>query len=374
MEKKKKILIVNTVGLNWNGISTIMYDYYSRFNTDRFEMHTVSELGNDQKMIQKFTEAGIIMHQIPSRKKNTVRYFWSLLRLIKTFRFKVVHINGNSATISIELFASLLAGCKIRIAHSHNSTCEAKKVDKLLRPFFHCLYTHAFACGDAAGKWLFGKNGYEIIKNGRDIDIYRFQKEKRQSTRNALKITGDILAIGHIGNFNEQKNHEFLINIFNALYETNNNSRLFLAGYGHCEGNIRELVHRLHLDNAVIFLGVIDNVPDILQAMDVMVLPSLYEGLPLVVVEWQISDLPCLISDVITKECSYSDLVKFQSLKDSYTDWVKAIMNLSKHKRGKDSDDVLYLTGKNGYDIDKNVVYLQEKIDNEVRRFYHTNL
>lgn len=364
--KKIKILTISTVGLNRNGITTVMFDYYSRFTKEEFDIHTISEISNDESIIKDFEKAGIKVHELPSRKKNTFRYFISLVILMYKNKFDVIHVNGNSATESIELIAAQLAGCKVRIAHSHNSTCDAKRADKILRPLFYRMYTHAFACGELAGKWLFKDRNFKIIKNGRDLNKYAFDERMRLKMRRNLKLSEDILAVGHIGNFNKQKNHVYLIKIFEQLKAINPKSKLFLAGYGHCEQEIHAMVNRLNLEDDVIFLGVINNVSNILQAMDIMVLPSLYEGLPLVVVEWQMAGLPCVISDTITTECVYTDLVKFEKLESSYSSWAEKILKIAKLNRSARKNYVLEQSIQCGFDVNSNVIELMNYMKNIV--------
>ena len=367
MEKKIKILTINTAGLNRNGITTVMYDYYSRFDEKRFDIHTVADETNDEEIKELFRKSNIVIHVLPIRKQNTVKYFFSLLSLVRKYKIDIVHVHGNSATVSIELLAAAIAGSKIRIAHSHNSTCDAKKADTLLRPLFYRVYTHAFACGKLAGEWLFGDRDFKIIKNGRDVNRYAFAPQIREEIRKQLGLTDDTIAVGHVGNFNEQKNHVYLIKSFKRLQYKVPNSKLFLAGYGHCEPEIHSLVKELNLESKVVFLGLINNVPDILQAMDVMVLPSLYEGLPLVVVEWQMASLPCLISDTITDECVYTDLVKFESLENTCETWAVKMMELAENGRKKGRRNMVKLSQEKGYDINYNAQCLMQFMEAVVK-------
>nr|WP_279289747.1 glycosyltransferase [Anaerocolumna cellulosilytica] len=180
---------------------------------------------------------------------------------------------------------------------------------------------------------------------------YRFHPYKREEVRKMLGLDKTTLAIGHIGNFNEQKNHEFLIHVFYEVYKERKDAKLFLAGFGPKEEFIKMLVHTLGLKDRVVFLGVIDNVHEILQAMDVMLLPSLYEGLPLVVVEWQIAALPCIISEVVSRECVYTDLVRLLPLNCTYTRWAKNILEIDTKKRQLYADSVVSLTREHEYDI-----------------------
>lgn len=364
---KIKILVINTVGLTRNGITTVIYDYYSKFDKENFDIHVLAVKENDENIVNQFIDSGMKAVFTPSRKKNVIKYTFALLKLLLREKYDILHVHGNSATMAIELFIAKLCRCKIRIAHSHNSVCDARKADKLLRQLFYKTYTDAFACGENAGKWLFNGKEFRIIKNGRDINKYIYNESIRRKIRAQLELDEDTVAVGHIGNFNEQKNHEYLINIFKAILKMNSNCKLYLAGYGHLENNIKEQVSKLKIEDKVVFLGLIDNVNELLQAMDVMVLPSLYEGLPLVAIEWQMAALPCVLSDVITKECVFTDLVKFRSLNDSFDKWAESVLELTKNDRKKMSHNIAELSLDSGYDINSNVKKLMDYFNKRVK-------
>ena len=262
--------------------------------------------------------------------------------------------------MSVELVAARLAGCKVRIAHSHNTTCENQKADKILRPVFNRNYTTAFACGQDAGRWMFGKQKFTIIPNGRNLKKYEYDTKKRTEYRNKLGIPLDALVIGHVGRFNRQKNHEYLVRIFGEVYKKERNSYLVLVGAGEKMDKVKALVKELGLEKNVIFTGVIENVSDYLSVFDVMLLPSLYEGLPLVVIEWQIAGLPCIVSDTVTKECAIISLVKFESIKKEPEVWANEVMNLILQDRN-DGKEVIFNEIKTaGYDIESGAERLKK--------------
>lgn len=260
--------------------------------------------------------------------------------------------------MSIELYLAKLLGCKIRIVHSHNTTCDHKVIDKMLRPIFYKSYTKALACGEDAGRWLFKNRTFKIIKNGRDIKKYEFNKQKRIQMRNKLNIDDSTLAIGHVGNFNAQKNQAFLLKVLDSLIKKEKNVKMFFMGDGELRKSIEEDSVKLGLSDYICFTGSISNVPDMLQAMDFMLLPSKHEGLPLVVIEWQIAGLPCIISDVVTKECAYMDSVYFLSLEDE-NKWRDKILEIGRVERKENDFSILVNTQKNGYDLEKNIKELQ---------------
>ena len=359
--KKIKILIVTTTGLGKKeGISTIILDYFSRFDKDKFDIDIIASGSYSYDLVVEFQNAGINIRCLPSRKASVRKYIIAFYKLFKLQHYDVLYIHGSSEIMSIELVIAKLAGCKVRIAHSHNTTCDHKKADKILRPLFYILYTDAFACGQEAGKWLFGARPYQLIKNGRDIKEYKFDELKRAALRRQLEVHNEDLLIGHVGNFNRQKNQEYLINVFAELLQLNPNSWLYLMGDGKNKQKCMELADKLRISNRVIFTGSITNVPDMLQAMDVMVLPSLHEGLPLVVVEWQMSGLPCLVSDTVTNECVFTDLVYFMSLEEEYLKWANRIITLGKTDRLTNSKIAIDNAIEAGFDIELEASRLQE--------------
>lgn len=367
--KKIKILTITTSGLyKKEGISTIILDDYSFFDKSKFKIDIIAAGDYGYELISEFQTIGVNIRFLPSRKTNVINYIVSYIKLLKESRYDALYIHGSSAIMTIELIIAKMCGVKVRIVHSHNTACEHKIVDKLLRPLFYMSYTKALACGRRAGEWLYGKREFQIVRNGRDMEIYRFRDEVRQQLRNKLDIDKDTLVIGHVGNFNKQKNQEFLVRVYQEVVRKKENSKLYLMGSGCNEDNVKNLVKELGLEEKVFFTGSINNVPELLQAMDVMVLPSLHEGLPLVVIEWQIAALPCLLSDEITKESAYTDLVHFLPLSCTYTDWADKVIEISLLERCNIANEILQATCVQGYDIQTNAKQLQQLFEEECRK------
>jgi glycosyltransferase involved in cell wall biosynthesis len=327
---KIKILTITTTGLKFKeGIATVIMDYYTFFSRDKFEIDLVASGSYSNELIKEFEELGLNIRYLPWRKKSIIKYIIGLVGLMKKQRYDILYIHGSSAIMTMELIIAKLCGCKVRVVHSHNTTCKHKRADKMLRPLLYHSYTYALACGQQAGEWLYGHRNFKVVKNGRSIEKYRFDYKTRKAVRELLNISEDTLVVGHVGNFNEQKNQKFLVKAFKELLKLKEDAKLYLIGTGNNIENVKALVNSLNISDKVEFTGSIDNVPEMLQAMDVMVLPSLYEGLPLVVVEWQIAALPCLVADTVTKECSYTELVHFKSLEDGYIEWAKEILKIA---------------------------------------------
>jgi glycosyltransferase involved in cell wall biosynthesis len=261
------------------------------------------------------------------------------------------------------MVAAAIAGCHVRIIHSRNSSCEHIKADKLLRPLMYATYTDGFACGQKAGEWLFKNRPFTIMKNGKDIDRFLFDKEKREEYREKLHTTENEILLGHVGLFHRQKNHDFLIDVFAEICKRKNNYKLVLMGEGDEKQRIQEKVKALGLAQRVIFLGQQTNVEDWLQAMDIMVFPSLFEGMPNVVLEWQICGLPALISSEITQECKITDGVKYLPLDKGAAYWADQILQTEIVDRDGKQEAIKKVFAEAGFDIRKNAEILRTKYE-----------
>ncbi len=359
--RRIKILTISSSGFDVNdGIGTVLYDYYKRFDLNRFEIHLAVAGKYNRDIVGRFENIGVIPQFLPSRNKEVFKYFYMLMRLIKDEAYDIIYTNGSSALLSIDLLAAKISGCKYRIVHSHNTKCDHAKLDWILRPALYALYTEAFACGNDAGKWLFGNRKFRIIRNGRSISQYKYNIIERDNMRKKLAIPKNCVAIGHVGNFNEQKNQVFLVQLFSELLKKEPNAMLFLIGDGSRRKVVQKITQELKIEKKVVFVGSTENVPQFLQAMDIMVLPSLHEGLPLVVVEWQLAGLPCLVSDSVTKECVFTNLVEFESLENGSASWANHLLKMQSKTFPRDDASIVKNACDAGYDIDTDAIELQK--------------
>lgn len=336
--EKMKILHIPTGGVFNDGILSCILAYLNAIDRTDMEL-TVLATNNPDKAVEKQVEdSGCGLYKIPYRRTDIKRYYRELKKYLKREQFDIVHVHGSSAIMGVELLAAKRAGIKVRIAHSHNTFCENKKADMLMRPLFGRLYTAAFACGRDAGRWLFGKKPFTVIPNARNLADYEYNADNRAEFRKSLAIPESSLVLGHVGRFNYQKNHEFLVEIFAEVLKKSPDAYLVLVGTGDNVDNIKRLVGEKGIADNVIFTGVSTNIKELLSAFDIMVLPSRYEGLPIVVLEWQAAGLPCFISDSVTDECKVCGNVYFESLQSSPSEWARRILaeELADRESGKD--------------------------------------
>jgi len=359
-----KVLIISTVGLIYDGITSVIREYIKAMDLDGLDIYVADTIRTEDSIRSELEVAGCKLVSLPSRRESTLSYFFELTKFIKQKKIDIVHAHGNSATLTIEMMAAFIGGCKCRIAHSHNTRCDQRRADRLLRPWFKRLYTQALACGNDAGKWLFEDKPFIVLNNGRDLERFKFQKEIRNCIRNEYGI-GERLTVGHVGGFVPQKNHSFLLEIYDSLLKKNPDVCLFMIGDGANRAYIEKKAQEMGILNKIVFTGNIDNIPDLLQGMDIMVLPSLFEGLPLVAIEWQASGLPCVLSDTITKECAITDLVLFESLENDANTWAELILSKANmDDREEHSKEASNMIRNAGFDIKDNAKFLRSIYSN----------
>ena len=348
-----KILLINTVPTEKNGITNVILNYLR--NIDRKEM-TFDYLSiNDPETSyrEEVENLGGRMFVLPRLEMGVLAYWNALRKLIKQNCYDAVHVHGNSHTLILELSAARLAGCKVRIVHSHNTTCINPILHKALFPVFNLLYTHALACGEEAGLWMFGSRTYMVINNGVDIRKFSFDIGKRKSIRQQLCISDEEILIGNVGHFYGQvKNQSFVVNVFKGLLKKSNRYKLCLIGDGPQRKDVEQQVGEYGFSDRVIFTGNISNVDEYLCAIDFIVMPSLFEGLPLTLIEQQACGLRCFVADTITKEADKTGNLKFLSLQSPVEEWVNCIENSEwEINRGEISKDAIEKITESGYNI-----------------------
>lgn len=264
-------------------------------------------------------------------------YHRKLVEILGAKHYDAVH--AHLTTLSVfPLFAAKCAGVPVRIVHAHSTAGKGEWkrnfAKYLLRPFSKVFATDLCACSEYAGKWLFGKRvKFTELPNAIDFESeqYRFSMKTRNDLRNQLCV-GDAFVIGHAGRLIPQKNHEFLLDVFSCFLAHIPNAELLLIGEGELLQTMQEKAARLGMKEHVVFLGQRNDVYNLYQAMDILLFPSFYEGKPLVPMEAQMSGLPALISDNITREIVLDEsLVHFASLSESAESWASRLLELLPH-------------------------------------------
>lgn len=251
--------------------------------------------------------------------------------------YDIIHIHVPNNAFIVLYFARKF-GVSVRILHAHNARGAdgiLKKIRNYILNKWGILHaSHYFACSKKAGEYLYGKRKMQqvqVLYNAIDLERFAYKDDWRYEIRKQLGL-GDELLLGHVGRFVGQKNHAFLLDLVKELLQDGTQCKLILLGDGPLLNEIKQKAMELEITEAIIFVGVVDNVEQYLSAMDVFLLPSLYEGLPVVCVEAQASGLPCIISNEITKEVQLTDYVTFLDI-ENITIWKDEIVRISNEER-----------------------------------------
>ena len=341
------------------GLESMIMNYYRHIDREKVQFDFLVHRQERAAFDDEIESLGGRIYRLPRLVPWSKSYLSALNRFFEEHpEYKVVHVHQDCLS-SVILKSAAQHNVPVRVAHSHsaNQDKNLKYPIKLWYKRFISQYaTNLFACGKDAGDWMFGGASYQIINNSIDVAAYTYDPTKRQEMRRQLGLENDF-TIGHVGRFNQPKNHPFLIDIFAALLKKEPNAVLLLAGGGEGMSQIREKAQKLGIAEHVHFLGVRSDVADLMQAMNVFVFPSLYEGLPVTMVEAQAAGLPCIISDKVPPECILTEgLVDVMPLSASPETWAEKILA----KRAIPRTDRRAEIAAHGFDITTEAVKLQE--------------
>lgn len=351
--------------MNRGGAETMIMNLYRKIDRTKVQFDFIVHTNDECAFDDEIRNLGGKIYRVPRYTgKNHLSYRKSWKEFFDNHpEYRIVHGHVRS-TASIYLKIAKNKGL-VTIAHSHN-TSSGKGVSAAIKTIFQLqlryISSYMIGCSETAGIWLFGEKAclsdrFMILNNAIDTEEFKFSKEDRDNTRNELGIN-DKFVIGNVGRFSPQKNHEFLIEVFNAVFKKDSNTILLLVGDGEKRHEIQETVNSYNLCSNVIFYGVSPEIPKLLSSMDLFLMPSLHEGFPVVLVESQCSDLPCVISSTITKEVLLSDSIKQISLNDDADVWADAILEYKKNQKDRNNDSSRMIREK-GYDVEKNARWIE---------------
>lgn len=358
----EKPIRVLQIGMTRNigGLETYLMQQFDHLDLSKVIYDFVNITGEyDIVFHQHILDKGGRVFSVKSRHSNPIRHYWQWLKLLHHISsdYKAIVLNSNALTYVFPIFAAHFFGIPIRVMHSHNSGFEQeiglgkKAVIAMNRLLLKFGATHYFACSRLAGRWMFGDDTeFTVIPNAIDLNKYRYNPDKRQCVRTKLGIEQNFV-IGHVGRFTYQKNHEFLIDIFNEIVKYDDTALLLLIGGPAGDDTFlkkaREKVQTYGLQDKVRFLGMRNDVPDLYQAMDCFVLPSHFEGLCIAAVEAQATGVQCYCSNALPGETNLSSNYHTLPLDAGAEKWAREILASKAQKRIDRSTDIRQA----GYDI-----------------------
>lgn len=350
--------------INYNsGVSAVVTNYFFQMDPQRVQCDFLLYEMPEEAWTARLTAAGV---KVYATGKPSGRSMAEYERNVKDFfrqhakDYDIVHVHIPNAAFIVLRYAKKY-GIKVRILHSHNARGAdgaVKKIRNYLLNQWGIRYANQyFACSVKAGNYLFGEKRcgqLVVLPNAIRLERYAFDEKKRKTIRDSVGVKEHELLLGHIGRFAEQKNHEGLLKIFAETRKRGMDTKLVLLGDGELREKTGQLAEELGIKDQVLFAGVVANVPDYLSAMDIFLLPSLYEGLPVVCVEAQAAGLPCLISDQVTREIALTDQIWFLA-NGNLDSWCDRIRKISAEGRSRNA-----VKGLEQYDIVRQTRNLEE--------------
>lgn len=360
------VLVLDTV-MDRGGAEAMIMNYMRNINRDIIKFDFLTNRDYRAAYEDEIESlGGKVYHMCPMYPGKFHRYKKEVREFLKEHpEYKIIHSNLEERSY-LPLKVAKKMGVPVRISHSHNRPLgiNPKLIVRYYFRFMLKFYnTHMFACGEEAGDWLYGKknrSNVTIMNNAVDANQYRYNPEVSKEMKKQLGIEGKKV-IGHVGRFFPQKNHDFLIDIFNEIYKKDKDTVLLLVGGGELDdalkNQIKEKVRNLGLEDAVEFLGVREDVDRIVQTFDVFLLPSLFEGLPVTMVEAQAAGLPCVISDKVPIQCDLTGNVWVVPLEESPKKWADVVLDKANNFEKRDTYQQI---ADAGFDIKSQAKWLEE--------------
>lgn len=352
MNSQEQIRVLQIPGkMDYGGVSAVIMNYYRHMDPARVQLDFAVNRDCTFPQQEELTAGGSRVYRVSSLK-NIIRYMWDIYRIVRKGKYRIVHAHMNSLNL-FPLFAAKLAGAKVRICHNHSTDADGEFIrnaaKNLFKKFSRLFPTHYAACSWYAAEWLYGRKFCEkhpvwIVRNGIELGRFAFQEKIREAVRKRYGLE-DKFVIGNVGRFVFQKNHELLTDVFYEFYKENRNVVLLLIGEGELQEEIKDKVKNYGMEASVIFIGAVKDTSPFYQAMDVFVLTSRYEGLPVTTVEAQANGLPCIVSRAVPQEAIMSDNVTRIKEYQDISEWCEKLETVQGRK--ENSADFMKV-----YDID----------------------
>lgn len=361
-----KTVVLEIAGMQAKaGIENYIMNMLREFDHDKIQvdfLYSTDEIGPYDEEILSYGGQIFRVPRTGASIWKIIRHFHAVRQVLKDHpEISTVHIHANTAIGCLDARVAKAMRVSQVIVHSHNNGVKGLRghiLHAISRVFIHGCSSRNFCCSSAAGKWMFGVNGkYDVVPNAIFLPKYKFDAVCRNKVR---KQNGwsDYKVIGHIGRMTEQKNHKFIIKVFNDIYRKHSKTRLLLIGDGELRNEIEKQINEYGLDSVVTIIRQTDNVYEYLMSMDLFLFPSVFEGLGIVLVEAQASGLPCLVSDAICDEVKITDLIHTCLLTDESRVWADCAWNLLDNTKERCSDEYIEQLTKAGYEVKTAALHL----------------
>lgn len=359
MSKRKILIVMGGRSMGYGGIESMIMNYYRRIDKTSLQIDFVFFGDGEGIYDDELRANGSRLFHIPIKSKHYFKSNKALKQLLISEKYDIIHANLNAAGIYSALKIANKCGVKIRISHAHSTNHGTTSklrwlINDYARKRIVKYSTHNFACSDMAADWYY--NGYKsyIVPNAVDTKLFVFDKKIRADMRKKLCAENDFI-IGHVGNLGYPKNQIFAVMVFAAVKKKCAASQLWLIGEGEDRAALEAKVYELNIADSVKFLGRRDDINELMQAMDCFVLPSLFEGFPVVIAEAAAADLPCVVSDTVTKSVVLTDKIILFPLEAGAEAWSDKMLEYINTSR----KDNCSLIAEKGFDITKEAEKLE---------------
>ena len=374
LHKKQYKILISGMSFNVGGVETYIMSFFRNIDKKLFQVDFINDQKIDDIAFQdEITKQGSRIIHLHGRNE------WKKFLKDNKGKYDAIIFNIIAPYLHQIRVCCKYGGFKAVVVHSHNGSVDLPSFLKPIIPismkYERLKLSHLpivrWACSDKAAEWMFGKNNdYTFIKNGINAEKFKYSESIRSEVRKELGLSDFDYCIGHIGRFDPQKNHDYLVKIFIEYSKVDNNAKLVLAGPLLNESivnKVKEEIKNNKLEDRVLLLGLRNDSCRLYQAMDVFVLPSLYEGLPIVGVEAQCAGLPCLFSDQISSQVKVLDSSKFISITDdSINSWVDALKNLKNVKI--DRNNGYQAIVDNGFVMEREIKKIEENLIQNIEK------
>lgn len=353
MENQEPVRVAQIIG-KWvgGGVESVVMNYYRYIDRTKIQFDFICDEDSTNIPYDEIEQLGGRVILVPPYQK-VFEYQKELIKIFKDNNYKIVHSHINTLSI-FPLRAAKKAGVPIRIAHSHSTTNKKEwkrnLVKQVLRPFSKVYATDYMCCSELAGRWLFGNKEYDkgkvyLLNNAIDLDKFKFDKIMRKKLRKKYNLKDNDFVIGQVGRIMQTKNQIFTLEIFNEISKKMN-SKLIYVGSGPMEKILKDKIFQFGLEGNVIMLGQVSNIYEIYNMLDLFILPSFYEGFGIALLEAQVSNLPCIVSNGVPIETKIADNVEFLDLNAGVEKWANKLLKYTNEIR-KNNDKIIREHGFN---------------------------
>lgn len=343
------IRVLHIVGAMYpGGIENFIMNLYEKIDKEKVQFDIAIHMRKPNDYVEIIEQMGGKIYELPRLTKRPIQNLSQIYRIVKDNQYKIVIRHTANALVAPQLLSARIGGAHT-ICHSHSEQDPQLLLHQLGKILMGAAASERFACSEKAGQWMYGGKSFQIIHNAINIKRFAYSAAASRKVREEFNL-GECRVYGYVANFTPSKNHIYLLKIFKEISRLDENARFFCLGDGLLRPDIESEIKRLKLENKVVLTGIRKDVENFMSCFDVLIFPSIYEGLPLTLIEAQAASLACLVSDTVTKDIVVSqNLVKYESLEKEPEVWAKTAVMMG---IGTDRSCQYESISKAGYDIE----------------------